>query len=147
MTTCIEPVTLHRTTTRYKYHQPHFQPSLGFPCYFHIISTRPCHSRWLSKPATTRTLVISIKVIRPGKFSFSLIQFVSRFVLKGPLYNPCDVMNCLMQRRGYRMQVNYFSMENQSSRSFYGQSSIDKVSSHLTLQSSNLVLSSRSCLP
>jgi len=27
-----------------------------------------------------------------------------RFVLKGPIYNPLDVMNCLMSRRGYRMQ-------------------------------------------
>jgi len=27
-----------------------------------------------------------------------------RFVLKGPIYNPCEVMNCLMSRRGYRMQ-------------------------------------------
>jgi len=27
-----------------------------------------------------------------------------RFVLKGPIYNPMDVMNCLMSRRGYRMQ-------------------------------------------
>jgi len=27
-----------------------------------------------------------------------------RFVLKGPIYNPCDVMNCLMMRRGYKMQ-------------------------------------------
>merc|ERR1719500_1231451 len=27
-----------------------------------------------------------------------------RFVLKGPIYNPMDVMNILMCRRGYRMQ-------------------------------------------
>merc|ERR1712013_150940 len=27
-----------------------------------------------------------------------------RFVLKGAAYNPMDVMNCLMIRRGYRMQ-------------------------------------------
>jgi len=27
-----------------------------------------------------------------------------RFVLKGPIYNPLDVMNCLMGRRGYRVQ-------------------------------------------
>ena len=27
-----------------------------------------------------------------------------RFVLKGPIYNPMDVMNVLMCRRGYRMQ-------------------------------------------
>ena len=27
-----------------------------------------------------------------------------RFVLKGPGYNPMDVMNCLMVRRGYKMQ-------------------------------------------
>ena len=28
---------------------------------------------------------------------------VSRFVLKGPCYNPLDVMNCLMTRRGYKV--------------------------------------------
>merc|ERR1712059_203502 len=27
-----------------------------------------------------------------------------RFVLKGPGYNPMDVMNCLMTRRGYKVQ-------------------------------------------
>jgi len=27
-----------------------------------------------------------------------------RFVLKGLIYNPMDVMNCLMTRRGYKMQ-------------------------------------------
>ena len=27
-----------------------------------------------------------------------------RFVLKGAAYNPMDVMNCLMIRRGYKMQ-------------------------------------------
>jgi len=29
-----------------------------------------------------------------------------RFVLKGPCYNPLDVMNCLMTRRGYKVQGN-----------------------------------------
>merc|ERR1719397_512514 len=29
-----------------------------------------------------------------------------RFVLKGVSYNPMDVMNCLMIRRGYKMQGN-----------------------------------------
>lgn len=29
-----------------------------------------------------------------------------RFVLKGPIYNPMDVMNCLMIRRGYTVQGN-----------------------------------------
>ena len=29
---------------------------------------------------------------------------VCRFVLKGAAYNPMDVMNCLMVRRGYKMQ-------------------------------------------
>jgi len=28
-----------------------------------------------------------------------------RFVLKGPAYNPMDVMNCLTSRRGYKMQT------------------------------------------
>ena len=28
---------------------------------------------------------------------------LSRFVLKGASYNPMDVMNCLMTRRGYKM--------------------------------------------
>ena len=31
------------------------------------------------------------------------LYFVSRFVLKGPCYNPLDVMNCLMTRRGYKV--------------------------------------------
>ena len=31
-------------------------------------------------------------------------QNIFRFVLKGAAYNPMDVMNCLMIRRGYKMQ-------------------------------------------
>ena len=31
------------------------------------------------------------------------LNAVSRFVLKGPCYNPLDVMNCLMTRRGYKV--------------------------------------------
>ena len=33
-----------------------------------------------------------------------MVSFTSRFVLKGPSYNPLEVMNCLMIRRGYKMQ-------------------------------------------
>ena len=37
---------------------------------------------------------------------FNIFQYVFRFVLKGVSYNPMDVMNCLMIRRGYKMQGN-----------------------------------------
>ena len=40
---------------------------------------------------------------------FSIIMlyiFIFRFVLKGASYNPIDVANCLMTRRGYKMQGN-----------------------------------------
>jgi hypothetical protein len=36
-------------------------------------------------------------------FVFFLSPY-SRFVLKGSAYNPMDVMNCLIIRRGYKMQ-------------------------------------------
>ena len=36
--------------------------------------------------------------------SFFPFPLYSRFVLKGAAYNPMDVMNCLMIRRGYKMQ-------------------------------------------
>ena len=35
-------------------------------------------------------------------------NLVSRFVLKGPCYNPLDVMNCLMTRRGYKVISLFF---------------------------------------
>ena len=31
------------------------------------------------------------------------LSIIARFVLKGASYNPMDVMNCLMTRRGYKM--------------------------------------------
>ena len=34
---------------------------------------------------------------------FFLILFDFRFVLKGPCYNPMDVLNCLFSRRGYKV--------------------------------------------
>ena len=37
-------------------------------------------------------------------FYFYSLPLYSRFVLKGAAYNPMDVMNCLMIRRGYKMQ-------------------------------------------
>ena len=44
---------------------------------------------------------------RGEKYFFLLdISNFSRFVLKGVSYNPMDVMNCLMIRRGYKMQGN-----------------------------------------
>ena len=52
----------------------------------------------------------------PGQFGWEVrhwhcwetirFQSVFRFVLKGVSYNPMDVMNCLMIRRGYKMQGN-----------------------------------------
>ena len=33
----------------------------------------------------------------------NLFHCPPRFVLKGPCYNPLDVMNCLMTRRGYKV--------------------------------------------
>ena len=33
-----------------------------------------------------------------------LIIVILRFVLKGVSYNPLDVMNCLMTRRGYKVE-------------------------------------------
>ena len=38
------------------------------------------------------------------KLSTYSILYYFRFVLKGGVYNPIDVMNCLMIRRGYKMQ-------------------------------------------
>ena len=38
--------------------------------------------------------------------SQEMMAMVRRFVLKGASYNPIDVANCLMVRRGYKMQGN-----------------------------------------
>ena len=35
-----------------------------------------------------------------------MLALLRRFVLKGASYNPIDVANCLMVRRGYKMQGN-----------------------------------------
>ena len=35
--------------------------------------------------------------------SYMLIITMDRFVLKGAGYNPMDVLNCLMTRRGYKV--------------------------------------------
>ena len=54
------------------------------------------------------TLLVCWTVLMEGEegkwFSFSFFSPYSRFVLKGAAYNPMDVMNCLMIRRGYKMQ-------------------------------------------
>ena len=44
--------------------------------------------------------------VRETNIYHSCFQCVVRFVLKGVSYNPMDVMNCLMIRRGYKMQGN-----------------------------------------
>ena len=38
-------------------------------------------------------------------YTDSQAQHIVRFVLKGPAYNPMEVMNCLTSRRGYKMQT------------------------------------------
>ena len=38
-----------------------------------------------------------------------LLTAACRFVLKGVNYNPLDVMNCLMSRRGYQVNTTYNS--------------------------------------
>lgn len=113
MTACIEPVTLHRTTTtniinfnfNFKLHL-----DLDLKPLVVIIFNWTFHCYQLSFPAAIRIFRNSVKSYTTLSISmFPNWVSVFRFVLKGPLYNPCDVMNCLIQRRGYMMQVNYTS--------------------------------------
>ena len=53
------------------------------------------------------TLLVCWTVQMEGDMNKTLMNYILnyfRFVLKGAVYNPIDVMNCLMIRRGYKMQ-------------------------------------------
>ena len=56
---------------------------------------------WLRPPLSSGQLRWKVK----WKFSITnqLHQNLSRFVLKGPSYNPMDVLNCMVKRRGYKV--------------------------------------------
>ena len=64
-------------------------------------------AKYLSINILRVTLLAYLTVLMEGKSRYiypSSFFFTPRFVLKGAAYNPMDVMNCLMIRRGYKMQ-------------------------------------------
>ena len=137
MTTCIEPVTLHRTTTtniinlNFKLHL-----DVGFGCYFHIIFTRPRHSHWLSIPATTRTFseFNEWKVKRSCTFSFSPTEFLFLGLFwKVPCTTPAMwwTVWCREGATGCRLIISQWKINHLNP--FMVKSSIDKVTSHFNL--------------
>ena len=64
-----------------------------------------------AKCLNTAILAVTLLVCWTAQMEGGRIQilyysnlYYHRFVLKGAVYNPIDVMNCLTIRRGYKMQ-------------------------------------------
>ena len=53
---------------------------------------------------TTKTITMMMMMVMMTMMM--IMKMTRRFVLKGAGYNPMDVLNCLMTRRGYKVAIN-----------------------------------------
>ena len=53
---------------------------------------------------TTKTITTMMMMVMMTMMM--MMKMTRRFVLKGAGYNPMDVLNCLMTRRGYKVAIN-----------------------------------------
>ena len=58
----------------------------------------------VTRPACWIVLMEGITLITSFTSYHLFTVIICRFVLKGVSYNPLDVMNCLMTRRGYKVE-------------------------------------------